>query len=609
MRSRSRLLVACLSLAFLAWVGTPGRQPSSPTAVPSDLLSQPSPWMVVNSDPDGPDGPAEAGPRLEGSLVVDFSDGTTCDQVRAFNRETGLEARYNSIHSGASCLTVVQVPEEDMAATMAAIAARPEVTSVSPNYVYSAYGFPNDPELKYQWHMRNIGMERAWPWGNGRGITVAVIDTGVAYKDFQDRFRRVEDLDTTDFVEGYDFINNRTEALDDHAHGTHVAGTVAQSTHNGKGVTGVSYGCTIMPIKVLAANGSGSLAGVADGIRFAADHGAMVMNLSLGSPSPAKAMDDAVAYATAKGCAVVCAAGNSSSPRPGYPAGCPGAISVSALDFENQLAWYSNYGSSITIAAPGGDTRADKNGDGKVDGVYQNTIVPGDPATSVYLNFQGTSMAAPHVAGVYALGASLEVTEPRALHALITENTRPAPEGAREGYGAGIVDAGLVAAKAGCEYGGKKLVFGLLAGLLAIAVMVRQGRILALIPMSAGLLVGACGLFYPLVASGRMTAPPNPYLLHGFPAWDLLTWGSAAHGSPFTFSVLAPLGLGVLAMMLGFLRPLAAGFAAGVAGHLIFVWQFQTLSMGWLPPGLQSLWLVGNAFLCVALATNLASRR
>ena len=605
-RHRWKVTLSCLA-GLCLWAGVLV-QSSSSTTVPPDLLSSPQPWVVVQSDPDGP-GPAVAGPRLEGSLVVDFADGTTPDELRAFNRELGLEARYNSIHSGSSCLTVLQVHEADLEEVMAEVAARPEVTSVSPNYVYEAYGFPNDPELKYQWHMTSIGAEKAWPWARGRGVTVAVIDTGVAYMDFQARFKQVEDLEKTEFVDGYDFINHRVEAVDDHAHGTHVAGTIAQSTNNGKGVTGVAYQSTIMPIKVLSANGSGTLAGVADGIRFAADHGAAVMNLSLGSASPAKPMDDAVAHAVKKGTLVVCAAGNSSSSRPGYPAGCAGAISVSATDYEDQLAWYSNFGPSITIAAPGGDTRTDKNGDGKVDGVYQNTIVPGDPSVSVYLNFQGTSMAAPHAAGVYALGASLGVTEPNALQQLVAQNTRPAPQGGREGYGAGIVDAGNVAHKAGYEYGCKKLLFGLAAASLAFALLIRRFRVFAIAFMIPGVLVGACGLLYPVLALNLSSSPFCSYLTTGFPAWDLLYFGSAAHGSPFTHSLLAPLAFGLLSMGVGFLRPLAAGFAAGVAGHLIFVWQYQTLRMEWLPEGLQTLWLLANALMCVALATALASKK
>jgi serine protease len=562
---------------------------------------------VVDSDPDGT-GPLSGGlERLQGSLVIDFADGTTVDQLRAFNRDLGLSAQYHSVHSMDSCLTVAEVPEEAMGAALTEIAQRPEVTSVSPNYIYSACSFPNDPEYKYQWHMKAIGMEQSWTWTTGRGVTVAIIDTGIAYLDFQDRFRQVEDLAGTAFTDGYDFINRRVEAVDDHAHGTHVAGTVAQSTDNGTGVTGIAFGSTLMPIKVLGGNGSGTLAGVADGIRFAADHGASVMNLSLGSPSKAQPLDDAVAYAVGKGCVVVCAAGNSSTARPGYPAGCEGAISVSALDFEENLTWYSNHGPSITIAAPGGDTRQDKNGDGMVDGVYQNTIVPGDPATSVYLNFQGTSMAAPHVAGVFALGASLGVTDRAALEKLILENTRPAPDGAKEGYGAGILDASLVAHAAGYAHGCSKLLFGFAAGALAFAVLLRRRRMLGIAGMVAGVMLGATGILFAVPALGLNSAPLNPYLTTGFPAWDLLCFGTAAHGSPFTHSLLAPLFLAALSLAFRGLRPLAAGFAAGVGGHLMFVWQFQTLRMEWLSPGLQSLWLMANALLCVALATALAT--
>lgn len=586
------------------------------TAPPADMICGNELAPTVFTDPDG-SGPLPAGePRIEGSLVVDFKDGTTVEQVRNFNSEMGLNAKYHSIHSLASALTVVEVPEGRMPEYLAQIEANPSVSAVSPNYVYSvceqdgkASKFPNDPEFKYQWHMQQINCEDAWRWSSGHGAVVAVIDTGVAYKDFGDYFHQVEDLNTTDFVDGYDFVNRRVEALDDHCHGTHVAGTVAQSTNNGKGVTGVAFNSSIMPVKVLAGSGGGTLAGVADGIRFAADNGAAVMNLSLGGPSPAKVLDEAVAHALEQGTVVVCAAGNAGRTKPGYPAGCPGALSVSALDYEENLTWYSNYGPTIDIAAPGGDARNDKNGDGMPDGVYQNTIVPNKPTESGYYNFQGTSMAAPHVAGVFALAASLGVTDRVAMEALVMKTARPAPKGSKEGYGAGILDAGAVAHEAGFVHGRYKLIFGLAAGLLAFAVMLRRKNLLGMILMTPGVMVGACGLLFLVPALGLNSSPLNPYLTTGFPAWDLLCCGTGAHGSPFTHSFLAPLVVSVCCMFFRLLRPMAAGFAAGVGGHLLFVWQFQTLSMGWLTPNLQSLWLLSNALVCVALAAVVAAKR
>ena len=263
-------------------------------------------------------------PRLQGSLVIDFVDGFTPAELRDFRVETGIKAGFHSVHSFESALTVAQIPDELLGRTLHELELDPRVEAVSPNYIYSisdeededgdepepVTGFPNDPEYKYQWHMDQINCEDAWRWTSGEGITVAVIDTGVAYADTEDgRFHRVEDLEDTKFVEGYDFIHRRTEAYDDHCHGTHVAGTVAQSTNNGKGVTGVAFGSTVMPVKVLSARGGGTNAQVADGIRFAADHGAKVMNLSLGGPSNSSVMEKAVAHAVAKGAVVVCAAG------------------------------------------------------------------------------------------------------------------------------------------------------------------------------------------------------------------------------------------------------------------------------------------------------------
>jgi serine protease len=126
-------------------------------------------------------------------------------------------------------------------------------------------GFPNDACFKYQWHMRQLGMPDAWKRGNGKGVVVAVIDTGVS---------KVGDLAETKFVPGYNFLSNNANADDDHGHGTHVAGTIAQSTNNKIGVAGVAYGASHHAAQGASARGSGSVAGIAQAIRWAADHGA-----------------------------------------------------------------------------------------------------------------------------------------------------------------------------------------------------------------------------------------------------------------------------------------------------------------------------------------------
>lgn len=610
-------LVLALSLAIL---NSCLQTPSQP---PNELVWTTESEQVVNTDPDGP-GPLLAGvPRLEGSLVIDMIDGISPAQLREFRQDYGIDARYNSIHSLDSGLVVARVDEARMSTLLDTLAGDERVEVVEPNYLVtllddeddddedddSTSSFPNDPEYKYQWHMDQIHCEEAWAWTTGEGVVVAVIDTGVAYADSEDgRFHQVEDLKGTEFVEGYDFINHQVEAYDDNAHGTHVAGTVAQATNNGVGVTGVAFGSTIMPVKVLSGRGSGSTAGVADGIRFAADNGAKIMNLSLGSSQNSPIMEKAVTHAVNKGVLVVCAAGNSNRPKSGFPAGCEGAISVSSTNYEEHLAFYSNYGPDITIAAPGGDTRSDKNGDGKPDGVYQNTIGRMDPSTSGYYMFQGTSMASPHAAAVFSLGASMGVTKSEALEELVYRTARPAPEDAKEGYGAGIIDAGAIAHEAGFVYGQQKLMYGGLAALLALAFYLRRARIFSILLTLPGLLIGSVGLLWWMPALGLNSEPLCPYLVNGFPTWDLFCLGVAQHGSLLTHSLLIPALVCCASLMIRILRPLAAGFAAGVAGHLVFVALNNTVEMSWLPEDLQVYWLAANAFVCVALATATASR-
>jgi len=199
-----------------------------------------------------------------------------------------------------------------------------------------------------------------------------------------------------------------------------------------------------MPIKVLSGSGSGSVGGIAEGIRWAADHGAKVINMSLGGPFNSPVLANAVRYAHEHGVVVVCAAGNDGRGRVSYPAANRGAIAVAATQFDETTTFYSNWGKEIFIAAPGGNTRIDQNGDGVPDGVLQNTVVPGDISRQDYLGFMGTSMASPHVAGVAALVVSQGVTDPDAVAKILKQSARR-PKHYRGNhdnhYGAGIIDA------------------------------------------------------------------------------------------------------------------------------------------------------------------------
>jgi len=569
-------------------------------------------------------------------ILVDLQDDATPAAIAALERDTGIRLTLVDDTAAATKLYRAHVDPARRDAILAELAKRPEVEIAEPDYQMtlspeelaseahapvaprpdpraSHEGFPNDPQYKFQWHLNQIGMPDAWKLADGNDVIVAVLDTGVAYEDYKN-FHLLPDLRGITFVDPYDFVTNTKHADDDHGHGSHVTGTIAQVTHNGIGVSGVARNVRIMPLKVLSGSGSGSVGGIADAIRYAADHGAKVINMSLGGAFPSSILKKAVAYAHGKGVTVVCAAGNDGRGRVGYPAAYPGAIAVSATQFDEATTFYSNWGKDIDIAAPGGNTRVDQNGDGMPDGVLQNTIALGDPTKDDYFGYMGTSMASPHVAGVAALVVGEGVTDPDRVEKILKDSARKPDKQTytTDKYGAGIVSASAAVLKARASTGGYQFGLGLLmAGAVAASLRRRGGLGVKLGPSYlAGVLVGASGLFFlPYLAPSLSSAPVVHALTHGLPSWDLSVLGPTGHGNALFFSALVPLVLLAIGYNLPRARAPLAGLAVGVAAHLAF-FAAVPLAQVHVPAmfGIGTLWLAANALGCLLLA-RLALRR
>lgn len=366
---------------------------------------------------------------IENEIIVQFKDETTPRRVRS--------------------------DSESVEALLETYLKDTNIAYAEPNYIAEAFAVPNDPLYPYQWNFDNatyggIHAAAAWDVTNGAGVIVAVIDTGVAYENYVESPTKTHyqapDLATTAFVAGYDFVSDDTHANDDNGHGTHVAGTIAGATNNTTGVSGLAYGAKIMPIKVLDSNGSGSYFDVAAGIRFAADNGAKVINLSLGGPSGTTYLEDALRYAYEKGVTIVAASGNDGKGTVSYPAAYDAyVIAVGATRFDEKRSSYSNYGVSLDIVAPGGDTSVDQNSDGYGDGILQQTL--GSAAGSFgYYYYQGTSMATPHVAAAAALVIKNGASSPTAVRAALQTSADDLGAAGRDntfGYGLLNVAAAL----------------------------------------------------------------------------------------------------------------------------------------------------------------------
>jgi serine protease len=495
----------------------------------------------------------------------------------------------------------LQVTPAEEEQALIALRAREDVLWAEPVTRVHALWLPDDPDFSKQWHLKVAGAERAWDIARGQGVTVAVIDTGIA---------PVDDLDPSRIVAGWNFVAGTSDARDDNGHGTHVAGTIAQSTGNGKGVAGMAPLAKLMPIKVLSASGSGTSHDIAAGIRWAVDHGARVINLSLGGGARSLAMESAVSYARRRGVLVVCAAGNSGSRGVSYPAAYSASLAVSAVGPALKSAPYTSYGPQVAIAAPGGDKSL-----GEEAGVLQQTLSADNPEVAAYRWFQGTSMATPHVAGAAALVESIGITDPGAVQRLLTETATTPPEADDERYGAGIVDAAAALRRATLWFGALRLALALFGAWFAIrqarAVQHLRAKDKPGVLFAAGLLFG-CGALTMLAPTGVFEKLPwLPLFALPPAAWPgrFLPPVAAYIG----FSALVPLLLALPARLAR--RPLqnpfgalVAGFAFGQAATLLQAALLRTVDLPWLPAFGATLWLFLSAVVTWVVGRGLLSR-
>ena len=298
-------------------------------------------------------------------------------------------------------LTTLALPSGTSASdAMARLSGLPGVSWAEPERRLGIRATSGDPGRTSQWGLSAMRVPAAWTVTRGDArVVVAVLDTGVdlSHPDLRNRL-----------VEGRSFVTGRSGPADDNGHGTHVAGIIAAEADNGVGVSGVAPGCRVMPVKVLDAEGGGTTGDIVAGMVWAADHGARIINLSLGGTGGGQALDDAVSYAQAKGCLVVAAMGNDGSQQQEYPAALAGVLAVGSVDQQGGRSSFSNFGSWIGVTAPGSGILS-------TTPTYAVTMSDREGLGRGYGTLSGTSMATPQVAGVAALVASLHPDWPAAL--------------------------------------------------------------------------------------------------------------------------------------------------------------------------------------------------
>ena len=348
------------------------------------LVGMATPVAAVEPDPVTTDDPQV----IPGEVIVTYRD----DNARQHALARGLAVLADLGTSGSGVPALVSTRGRAVNEVVAELKADPAVAQAEPNYRVQlvddgavAARAVNDPETTGQYSLDRMRVRDAWSWETGAGNLIAVLDTGVQYSH-PDLAGRV--------VPGHDFVNDDANAGDDNGHGTWVSGIIAARANDSYGIAGISWSDKILPVKIMSREGTGSTSDLIAAIRYSADRGADVINMSVGGFPYSQIMQDAVNYAFAKGAVLVAAAGNNRREERFYPASFANVISVSATQVNDEFSNWSSYGPDVDVSAPGSSVLTTN--------CYKCTYADHDSWGS-HTYISGTSFATPNVSGVVAL--------------------------------------------------------------------------------------------------------------------------------------------------------------------------------------------------------------